>query len=141
MAQQPKFFLTSIDKAPTRPLALGRGTSIRMVNSTTGARNADVHINLINLDSGPGEVHFHRYSENVYVVLEGEVEVVIEGERHILKPNDVGWIAPGVIHTAGNAGTKGVARVIEIYAPAPTFDDFFALDDWPPEMKKKLAGR
>ena len=126
---RPKFFKIRIDDAPTRKMNLGRGTSIKLVNGETGGRNVDVHINLLNEDSGPGEIHYHAHAENVYVVLEGTLEVVIEGERHLLGPGEVGWIAPGVVHTAGNAGLGGVTRILEIYAPAG--EDFHALPDWP----------
>jgi len=126
---RPKFFKARIDDAPTRKMNLGRGTSIKLVNGETGAGNVDVHINLLNEDSGPGEIHYHAHAENVYVVLEGTLEVVIEGERHLLGPGEVGWIAPGVVHTAGNAGLGGVTRILEIYAPAG--EDFHALPDWP----------
>jgi len=134
-----KFFRTRIDTAPTRKLKYDRGTVFQLVNAGTGARNVDVHLNHINVDSGPGEIHFHRYAENVYIVLEGELEVVVEGERHLLGPNEAAWIPPGVVHTAGNAGTKGVAKVIEIYAPASAEPDFHALAEWPAPMKP-LAG-
>ena len=126
---RPKFFKIRIDDAPTRKMNLGRGTSIKLVNGETGGRNVDVHINLLNEDSGPGEIHYHAHAENVYVVLEGTLEVVIEGERHLLGPGEVGWIAPGVVHTAGNAGLGGITRILEIYAPAG--EDFHALPDWP----------
>ena len=126
---RPKFFKIRIDDAPTRKMNLGRGTSIKLVSGETGGRNLDVHINLLNEDSGPGEIHYHAHAENVYVVLEGTLEVVIEGERHLLGPGEVGWIAPGVVHTAGNAGLGGVTRILEIYAPAG--EDFHALADWP----------
>ena len=126
---RPKFFKIRIDDAPTRKMNLGRGTSIKLVSGETGGRNLDVHINLLNEDSGPGEIHYHAHAENVYVVLEGTLEVVIEGERHLLGPGEVGWIAPGVVHTAGNAGLGGITRILEIYAPAG--EDFHALPDWP----------
>ena len=126
---RPKFFKVKIDGAPTRKMNLGRGTSLKLVNGETGARNVDVHINLLNEDSGPGEIHYHAHAENVYVVLEGTLEVVIESERHLLGPGEIGWIAPGVVHTAGNAGLGGVTRILEIYAPAG--EDFHALPDWP----------
>lgn len=114
----PKPFFTKIADAPTRAMAHGRGRSVKLVNEETGARGVDVHINHINDDSGPGELHYHARAENIYIVLEGVLEVVVEGERHLLGPNEVGFIPPGLKHTAGSAGGHGVTRVIEIYAPA-----------------------
>jgi mannose-6-phosphate isomerase-like protein (cupin superfamily) len=130
-----KPFFGNISDAPKRSLKFERGTATRLVDQTTGASNVDVHINHINVDSGPGEMHYHRYAENVYVVLEGMMEVVVEGERHLLGPNQVGFIPPGLVHTAGNAGTHGVCKVIEVYAPAG--QDFHAVDKWSAESAGK----
>lgn len=117
MADRKPFF-TSIGAAPRRPMKLGRGTGIKLVNEETGSPGLDLHLNVINDDSGPGEVHFHRRADNVYVVLEGVLEVVVEGERHLLEKDDVGFIPAGVVHTAGSVGGHGPTRVLEIYAPA-----------------------
>lgn len=117
MADRKPFF-TSIGAAPRRPMKLGRGTGIKLVNEETGSPGLDLHLNVINDDSGPGEVHFHRHADNVYIVLEGVLEVVVEGERHLLEKDDVGFIPAGLVHTAGSAGGHGPTRVLEIYAPA-----------------------
>ena len=129
MADKAKFHRIKITDAPTVPLALGRGIKRKLVDPETGAANMDVHVNELNVDSGSGEIHYHAKAENVYVVLEGMLEVVIEGERHLLGPGEVGFIPPGVVHTAGNAGTHGVCRIIEIYAPAG--QDFHEVAEWP----------
>ena len=113
-----KPFFTNINSAPMRPMKLGRGTGIKLVNEEVGSHKVDVHLNVINDDSGPGEIHFHQYADNVYVVLEGVLEVVVEGERHLLEKDDIGFIPAGIVHTAGSAGGYGTTRVLEIYAPA-----------------------
>jgi mannose-6-phosphate isomerase-like protein (cupin superfamily) len=123
-----KFYRTSVAEAPIRQLDRGRGISHMLVNLTTGAVNVDVHINELKVDSGPGERHFHAKAENVYVVLEGCLEVVVEGERFLLYKDDVGHIPAGVVHTAGNAGTHGLCRMVEIYAPAGK--DFNIVEGW-----------
>ena len=117
MADKKPFFI-NINTAPTRDMKLGRGTGIKLINPEIGSQKLDVHINVINDDSGPGEVHFHRHADNVYIVLEGVLEVVVEGERWLLKKDDVGFIPAGLVHTAGSAGGHGPTRIIEIYAPA-----------------------
>ena len=68
MADKKPFFI-SINTAPTRDMKLGRGTGIKLINPEIGSQKLDVHINVINDDSGPGEVHFHRHADNVYIVL------------------------------------------------------------------------
>jgi mannose-6-phosphate isomerase-like protein (cupin superfamily) len=122
------FYTTKVGQASIRQLDRERGISHMLVNQTTGASNVDVHINELKVDSGPGERHFHANAENVYIVLEGCLEVVVEGERHLLYKDDVGFIPAGIVHTAGNAGTHGVCRMIEIYAPAGR--DFNVVEGW-----------
>ncbi len=117
MADRKPFF-TNINEAPTRQMKLGRGTGIKLINEETGSPKVDVHLNTINDDSGPGEIHFHQHADNVYVVLDGVLEVVVEGERHLLTKDDVGFIPAGMVHSAGSAGGHGPTRVLEIYAPA-----------------------
>ena len=46
------------------------------------------------------------------------LEVVVDGERHILGKHDIGFIPAGLVHTAGSAGGHGPTKIIEIYAPA-----------------------
>lgn len=121
--RKPQVF--PLAEAPRRVMRFERGTMIRLVGEENGANNLDFHINIINVDSGPGPYHYHERAENAYLVLEGTVEVVVEGTRYILRKDDVGFIPPGLRHYAGNAGDIP-ARVIEIYAPSGT--DFNIVD-------------
>jgi mannose-6-phosphate isomerase-like protein (cupin superfamily) len=97
-----------IEDAPVRVMRWDRGKALRLVDEADGAKNVDVHINLI------------------YVVLVGNVEAIVEGKKYRLGPGEVAFIPPGVRHQAGNCGDK-VARVLEIYAPAG--EDFHIVDD------------
>jgi mannose-6-phosphate isomerase-like protein (cupin superfamily) len=106
-----------MDDARQTVMRLERGTTAHLVGPADGARNVDVHINHINTDSGLGPYHFHRYAENVYVVLSGVAQAVVDGKRYLLVPDDVAYLPPGVPHAAGSAGF-GPAVVMEIYAPA-----------------------
>ena len=115
-----------IEDAPVRVMRWDRGKALRLVDEADGAKNVDVHINLINVDSGPGPTHYHAKAENIYVVLEGNVEAIVEGKKYRLGPGEVAFIPPGVRHQAGNCGDN-VARVLEIYAPAG--EDFHIVDD------------
>lgn len=116
----------NLSEAPTTPMRYDRGTQIRLFGEDTGAKNVDVHINVINADSGSGPYHYHERAENVYIVLEGQVEAVVEGKRYILGKDDVAFIPAGLKHLAGATG-GAPARVIEIYAPVGT--DFHIVDD------------
>ncbi len=117
------FNLASTD---TRPMRWDRGFQQLMFGEQNGARNVDVHINVIKVGSGTGPYHYHERAENVYIVLEGIVEAVVEGKRYYLQKDDVAFIPPGLHHYAGNPG-QVPAKVIEIYAPAG--QDFHIVDD------------
>ena len=121
--------LTSISEAEETVMRLGRGVTKHLVGPGTGARLVDMHINVLNRDSGMGPYHFHQRAENVYLVLEGVVHVVIEGRFYELRKDDVVFIPPGVPHAAGSSG-EGKAILLEIYAPAGK--DFHIVSDQPP---------
>jgi quercetin dioxygenase-like cupin family protein len=68
----------------------------------------------------PGAVahpHDHPFEE-AYVMLEGEVEVVADGDRHTLYPGDVFWTATGCIH-AFYETRGGTVKWLETSAPGP----------------------
>ena len=68
----------------------------------------------------PGAVahpHDHPFEESYYM-LEGEVEVVANGERHTLRPGDVFWTGAGCVH-AFYETQGGTVRWLETSAPAP----------------------
>jgi mannose-6-phosphate isomerase-like protein (cupin superfamily) len=113
-------------EAPTTEMRLKRGVQHRFVGPETGSRRLDVHLNVIHADSGIGPYHLHREAENVYVILDGVAEAIVDGRRFELYPGDVAFIPPGVPHAAGSAGS-GPVKVLEIYAPAG--QDFHVLDD------------
>jgi len=58
--------------------------------------------------------HFHP-EEEVYEVLEGELEIVIDGEAHLARPGQVAIVPPNVRHFV-RALTDG--RVIVVDHPA-----------------------
>ena len=130
MAEAAKFHKVKILDAPTRSLAMDRGTVFRCVDPDVGSSNVDVHVNVIKAGASRGEIHYHAKAENVYIVLDGQLEVCIEGgDRHVLEVGEVGFIPPGIIHTATNARSDVACKIVEVYAPAGR--DFHEVDDWP----------
>src|SRR3989304_3382576 len=93
-----------IEDAPVKIRRWDRGKTLRLVDEADGAKNVDVHINLINIDSGPGPTHYHAKAENIYIVLEGTVEAIVEGKKYRLGPREGAFIPPGVPHAAGHCG-------------------------------------
>jgi quercetin dioxygenase-like cupin family protein len=68
----------------------------------------------------PGAVahpHDHPFEES-YFMLEGEVDVVADGDRYTLRPGDVFWTAVGCIH-AFHETAGGTVKWLETSAPAP----------------------
>lgn len=126
MTSQGMTVFTRLASAPTSPMRRDRGTVASLFGLDTGAEHVDVHVNLLNPDSGPGPYHFHARSDNVYFVLEGEISVVVEGEEFCLGRDDALFIPPGLRHATENKGDVP-ARFIEIYAPAAA--DFQLVDD------------
>lgn len=117
-----RVFATNLNAAPRRALRGDRGESIRLVDLENGpATNVDIHVNQLAPDSGPGPAHFHEQAENVYLVLDGCIDVLVGSELHRLEVDDVLLIPPGVVHQTSNPGDE-TARFIEVYAPAG--DDF-----------------
>ena len=72
------------------------------------------------VDYQPGAVahpHDHPFEESYYM-LEGEVDVVADGERHTLRAGDVFWTATGCVH-AFYETQGGRVRWLETSAPGP----------------------
>ncbi len=61
--------------------------------------------------------HDHPFEESYYI-LEGEVDVVADGDRYTLRPGDVFWTATGCVH-AFYETQGGQVRWLETSAPAP----------------------
>jgi mannose-6-phosphate isomerase-like protein (cupin superfamily) len=109
--------LTSLTHAPERAMKRDKGRARDLVGLPDGARNVDVHLNILNSDAPVAPYHFHAEAENVYIILEGTAEAIIDGERYRLSTDDVVFIPAGVPHAVGGAG-EGPVKLIEIYAPA-----------------------
>jgi mannose-6-phosphate isomerase-like protein (cupin superfamily) len=120
----PKF--TTLDTGTPKPMRWDRGVTHHLVGPDDGAEKLDLHVNVINADSGIGPYHLHEHAENVYVVLDGVAEVIIDGTRHLFRKGDVAFIPPGTPHAAGSDGS-GVTTVLEVYAPAGR--DFVIVED------------
>jgi len=67
--------------------------------------------------------HRHSNCSEAYFVLDGVVEVTVEGEDLALGPEGFVLVPRGTRHTFGNAGERE-ARLLVIHAPA--MDGYFA---------------
>jgi quercetin dioxygenase-like cupin family protein len=80
----------------------------------------------------PGAVahsHDHPFEESYYM-LEGEVDVVANGDRYTLRPGDVFWTATGCVH-AFYETRGGRVRWLETSAPGPPPRHMYRFErDW-----------
>jgi len=66
--------------------------------------------------------HYHRRSEELYLVREGHGRLVIDGEERTIGEGDCALIPPGARHKLFNPGS-GPLRVICACAPAYSDED------------------
>jgi len=67
-------------------------------------------INLIVLQPRErGRIHAHEHQEEVYLVLEGELTLGLEGEERVLGPNEIVRVGPAVRRQLVNAGDARLA--------------------------------
>lgn len=78
---------------------------------------ASVHVVDIQLDA---KTHYHKVMTEIYVVLEGEGKMELDGQLIPVKPMNVIYIKPGCRHRA-------VGRIKILNIPIPPFDP---QDEW-----------
>jgi mannose-6-phosphate isomerase-like protein (cupin superfamily) len=78
---------------------------------------ASMHLVDIQEDS---RTHYHRKMTEIYLVLEGEGEMELDGKRFPLRPMTAVYIKPGCRHRA-----IGKLKIVNI--PIPAFDE---RDEW-----------
>lgn len=78
---------------------------------------ASMHIVDIKQDS---EAHYHKHHTEIYLILEGEGHIELDGELYPVKPMTTVMIKPGCRHRA--VGDLKIANI-----PIPAFDEE---DEW-----------
>jgi quercetin dioxygenase-like cupin family protein len=98
-------------------LLLYSGISVKMmVDSDLGADLSTMF--MVQYEPGGfAGAHDHPLEE-AYLILEGEVEGVFDGDRYRLGPGDVAWAGVGCVHEFRNVG-EGRVRWLETQAPQP----------------------
>ena len=87
---------------------------------------------------GVAHPHDHPLEESYYM-LDGEVEVVADGQSYVLRPGDLFWTGVGCIHAFHNRSNRTV-RWLETQAPQPPARHSYRFSrDWD-YLKQKLAG-
>jgi quercetin dioxygenase-like cupin family protein len=78
---------------------------------TTGSRFFDHRISCYE----PGayvQMHSHKVQEQIYHVLSGEGVLTVDGERRLVRANDVTYIPPGVEHDFHCTGTDTLVFLV-----------------------------
>lgn len=89
--QYPGHFNQALSKAIVTPATVGsRFFDYRISSYEPGA-----HV----------ESHVHAVQEQIYHVLSGEGVLILDGERRLVRANDVTYIPPGVVHEFHCTGT------------------------------------
>ena len=84
-----------------------------------GNQTATMHLVSIEVDS---RVHYHKKMTEIYLVLEGEGHMELDGERIPVKPMTAIFIKPGCRHRA-----VGKMKIINV--PIPAFDPADEFED------------
>ncbi len=98
------------------PVPCPCGSAQRAFTNLPGSP-ASVHQVVIKADS---ETHYHKKLTEIYVVLEGEGEIDLDGQSFPLKPLTTVMIRPGCRHRA-----RGQLKILNIAIPA-----FDPADEW-----------
>jgi quercetin dioxygenase-like cupin family protein len=110
----PNYLLTQLDELPPTPCPCG---SARRAFATPGETVASVHLVDIREEA---RSHYHRRMTEIYLVLEGEGELELDGQRVLVKPLTAVYLKPGCRHRA-----IGKLRILNLVIPA-----FDPADEW-----------
>ena len=110
--------VASPDRA--EPFVTKDGSTIRELHHTAAQSLAEA-----TLEPGQAtERHYHRLSEEIYVVTKGSGSLEIDGETRRVRPGEAILIPPGAWHTLENDGTSELL-ILCCCAPPYSHDDTY----------------
>ena len=77
-----------------------------------------------------GRIHSHREQEEVYLVLEGELTLVVEGEEQMLRADEAARVGPNVRRQLVNASSERLVLVALGGSGEHVGRDGEAWEDW-----------
>jgi uncharacterized cupin superfamily protein len=108
---------------------LGSGERFQALRRELGV--STFGLNLILLQPGQcGRVHRHEHQEEVYLVLDGELSLYVEGEEHVLGQGALARVAPNVRRQLVNRRPQRVVLLALGGATDHTGRDGVAYLDW-----------
>lgn len=81
-------------------------------------QNVAAWVHTVDIDGA--REHYHKTGTEIYYVLEGEGNVVLDGVEHPLYKGSIVHIPPGVVH-----GARGRMRVLVVGIPDISPEDLF----------------
>lgn len=120
MQRSEPFVLGPAENRPGSP----ERTPFKVLSQDTAGQLSMHEWSLPAWQSGP-ELHAHNFDE-VFYVLDGELEMQIHGVRHLLSHGYLAWMPRNTPHTFANAGAQPV-RVLTIATPGGLENVFAAL--------------
>jgi mannose-6-phosphate isomerase-like protein (cupin superfamily) len=109
-----RFEIAQLDETPLTRCPCGFA---RRAFSTPENKVATIHLVDIEIDA---QTHYHKVMTEIYLILDGEGYIELDGERFPVKPMMSIFIKPGCRHRA-----VGKMRIINF--PVPAFDPS---DEW-----------
>jgi mannose-6-phosphate isomerase-like protein (cupin superfamily) len=108
-----------------QPFTTKDGSTIRVLLDATVGRAENQSLAEAWLEPGqPTERHYHARTEEIYVLLEGEGEMEVDGERRRIVPGDAILIPPGAWHeirAAADAPLRFLCCCAPPYSDGDTF--------------------
>lgn len=108
------YLISQLDQIPAQCCPCG---TARRAFAGIAENVASLHVVEIREDA---RVHYHKRTTEIYLVLDGEGEMELDGVRIPIKPMTAIYIKPGCRHRA-----IGKLRILNI--PVPAFDES---DEW-----------
>ena len=108
------YMVAQLDEVPGVPCPCG---TARRAFATPDNQLATVHLTEISADA---QVHYHKTMTEIYVILEGDGYMELDGERIPVKPRSSIFIKPGCRHRA-------IGKMKCLIVPIPAFDE---RDEW-----------
>jgi len=96
--QYPGHFNQALSKAIVTPDTVGS----RFFDHRISSYEPGAHV----------ESHVHAVQEQIYHVLSGEGLLILDGERRLVRANDVTFIPPGVVHEFHCTGTDPLVFLV-----------------------------
>jgi mannose-6-phosphate isomerase-like protein (cupin superfamily) len=96
--QYPGHFNRALSKAIVTPATVGS----RFFDHRISSYEPGAHV----------ESHVHKVQEQIYHVLSGEGVLMLDGERRLVRANDVTYIPPGVVHEFHCTGTDPLVFLV-----------------------------